>query len=191
MSCSLASDVIYRDEDGDVMNVPPVFRGFDFNYVGHANIGLTPDMLQNMVNAMRTDPTSFMDMRYQMRYLFRGVEDFIEAWEKSVEACLRTGSTTCTTSGTTIDAGTCDMWPSDADAVVAAPTNTTPSCMFRCGEKLTYGNNQSCRCYLKQTEIDDHDTHPNDLCDDFKPWCQWYYNGADDPSGGNVNISVP
>ncbi len=188
---AFASDVIYRDEDGDVHNVPPVFRGFDFNYVGHANIGLTPDMLQNMVNAMRTDPTSFMDMRYQMRYLFRGAEDFIEAWEKSVAACVRTGSTACTTPGTTIDAGTCDMWPSDADAVVSAPTNTTPSCMFRCGEKLTYGNNQSCRCYISQAEIDDHDSHPDDLCDDFKPWCQWYYNGADDPSGGNVNISVP
>lgn len=186
------SDVVIEDDfPSSLYNYPPPYRGFDFNYVGHANIGLTPDMLQNMVNAIRTTPVSFMDMRYQMRYLFRGAEDFIETWEKSIATCARSGSTNCTGNGPMPGppAGGCDMWPSDVDA---APTITddTPSCMFRCGQKLTFNNGESCRCYLSQAEIDNHETHPDDLCDDFKPWCHWYYNGADDPDG-NVGISVP
>jgi len=188
---SLKFDVyVEMPVDTGQVTQPIQMRGFDFNQIGMANIGLEPDMLQDVVNGQRvTDIPTFMDMRYQMRYLMRGAEDFIAAWEKAVGWCQRSGSSTCGSANLpTYDPVSCDVWASDVDA---APTITdaTPSCMARCGQTLAWNDAlgaHSCRCFITAS-----DTHPQDLCGDFKPWCQWFYNGADDPSGGRVRRSTP
>jgi hypothetical protein len=163
-------------------------RGFDFNAIGMANIGLEPDMLQDMVNGMRrVDVATFTDMRYQVRYLMRSAEDFIQTWERSVDWCVRSGSPNCGFAPSPAP-DTCDVWTSDVDSV-ATLSDDTPSCMARCGRTLQWSDadgSHACRCW-----IGDGDEHPTDLCEDFKPWCQWFYNGADDPSGGRVLRGSP
>jgi hypothetical protein len=190
---SLGADV-YVEQPVDVgFGATDFFmQGFDYNQIGLAHIGLEPDMLQDVANgARRFSPSTFMDLRYQMRYLMRSAEDFIEAWERSVAWCRRSGSPTCGNdgvgSGDLIEPDSCDIWASDVDAAPTI-TDSTPSCMARCGQTLTWmeGSEQHfCRCWT-----DAADAHPTDLCGDYKPWCQWHFNGGDQPDG-RVRRSVP
>lgn len=152
------------------------YRGFDFNYTGVANIGLEPDLLQDMVNPTRTTLENFREMQYQMRNLFHGVESFLQTWEKAEAICLeRTGNSPTCTPAPPSDAETCDMWVSDVDT---SPTNqtggtdSTPSCMNRCGQTLYYYDAQqvlrSCDCFYDSAVQNDAR-----FCADFKPWCKY------------------
>src|SRR5262249_47974989 len=82
-------DLRFRDDAGLGASFEEDMNGFDYNRVGMMNIGLEPDMLQDLVNGRRNTVapvaslSSFTDMQYQMRFLFRGAEDLLESWEKT------------------------------------------------------------------------------------------------------------
>jgi microsomal dipeptidase-like Zn-dependent dipeptidase len=156
--------------------------------------------------------TSFQGARYSMRYLFRSTEDFIEGWEKAVAWCQAQfpGSPNCTLSPHVSSDFMCDPWPTEADGigpdateksmatqegeppvstgVEHALTDQTPSCQNRCGESLFYMTvsaggdlvKESCNCFL---DAEDALARRAKLCDDFKPWCEWFYQGTDGPVG--------
>jgi len=152
--------------------------------------------------------TSFQGTRYSMRYLFRSTEDFIEGWEKAVAWCQTNfpGSPNCT--GATFNSDIqCDPWPTDVDGIGPdatertepgvvtglehALTDQTPSCQNRCGETLFYkttskGGNvalESCNCFQ---DAQDLVASKAKLCDDFKPWCEWFYQGGHTATGNIV-----
>jgi hypothetical protein len=151
-------------------------NGFDFNQTGVVNIGLEPDLLQDMVNPSRTSLYNFREMQYQMRHLFHGAEDFIEAWEKAQAVCqARTGGSPTCTPQPPNDAESCDMWVSDVDRIPTSNTggtDDTPSCMDRCGQTLTFVDKNnlftSCDCFF-----DPMVNNASRLCADFKPWCKY------------------
>ncbi len=152
-------------------------EGFNFNRTGVANIGVMPDLLQDVVNPARSSLYNLREMQYQMRHLFHGAEDFIETWEKAESICkARTGNSPTCTPQPPVDAESCDIWVSDVDS---RPTNQTggtdetPSCMNRCGQTLSYLDNNkqfaSCDCFYDP--VVDNESR---LCEDFKPWCKYY-----------------
>jgi microsomal dipeptidase-like Zn-dependent dipeptidase len=180
--------------DGGGVPIPPFgvifdMNGFDFNKTGVVNIGQEPDLLQDMVNPSRTSLYNFREMQYQMRHLFHGAEDFIEAWEKAQSICEdRTGGSPTCTPAPPNDAESCDMWTSDVDHIPTSNTggtDDTPSCMDRCGQTLTFidksNNPASCDCFFDPVV-----NNASRLCADFKPWCKYTahveYNCLPDPS---------
>jgi hypothetical protein len=152
-------------------------EGFDFNQTGVAHIGLQPDLMQDVVNPARSSLYNFREMQYQLRHLFHGAEDFIQAWEKAEEICkVRTGNSPTCTPQPPNDADECDMWVSDVDdkpTNQTGGTDDTPSCMNRCGQTLSYLDNNnlfaSCDCFYDP--VLDNTAR---LCADFKPWCKYY-----------------
>jgi hypothetical protein len=149
--------------------------------------------------------TTFQGARYSMRYLFRSTEDFIEGWEKAVAWCQANfpGSQSCVGAQINTDIR-CDPWPTDVDGIGPdatertepnvstglehAITDQTPSCQNRCGETLFFkvtskGGNQvteSCNCFM---DAQDAVAGKAKLCDDFKPMCEWFFQGGSTPSG--------
>ncbi len=109
--------------------------GFDINYHGVANIGMLPDMIQDMVNGAHygSATANKRKVRERLRTLFRSAEDFVQAWEKAEVICYERGGTSCSTPAPiAVDDDSCDPWERH-------PSNTEPTCIGRCGGMASDG----------------------------------------------------